>query len=189
MAQKQLWIAVITMLFALGACKASDGFQGSSEKKQQPAPTPITQTIDQTPTPTDLPKVDTPSTAITKGSFTVWAEPPNPTPAESYVIRINVKIPSTTVSYRYQDLAGEVIGTDGYKRGIGRESRGPYGGTPSDPLTIKSGVLGEDQFRFDSGVAQISLFVPGAERAVRDTIKVSSTLLNESQNIVLVFGQ
>lgn len=50
--------------------------------------------------------------AVTKGSFTAWAVPPNPRPRESYWINIEVKLPTNTQNYLQTDLAGTVVGTD-----------------------------------------------------------------------------
>jgi len=118
-------------------------------------------------------EIKLPKNTIVKGSFRVWTIPADPAPMEAYAIYIDVKLPSNTVNYSRQDLSGQVVGTDGYVQTIGRDA----------------GLWGEKFQRFESfqGHATLIISVPGAVNLVKDTINIHSTLLNESQNIEIVF--
>jgi hypothetical protein len=113
-------------------------------------------------------KIRVPSSAITKGSFTVWTDPEEPIPGRKYDIVIQVKVSSGITSYRLRDLTGTVRGTDGYFKAIKYES------------TKRAKVT--------DGVVQIRVPVPGAAQLIRDTIKIRSAILKEEQTIEIVFG-
>ncbi len=114
-----------------------------------------------------------PENTIVKGSFRVWTVPADPAPMQKYDIYIDVKIPASATNYTKEDLSGDVIGTDGYRQPIGRDAN----------------FLGKVMQRFESfpGRATLIISVPGALNLVKDTIKIKSTLLNEAQNIEIVF--
>lgn len=164
------------------ACKGNSEFSSGSKTqkprvkdstpKPQP-PVPVTPQVPQLPIPVVVPPTPTPPGSITKGSFTVWAVPANPDPGQDYVIHIKVQLPPNTTSYNYQDLDGNLIGTDTYTQEFGRSS--PPGN--------------DDRFKYFGTYAIAQISVPGAENLVRDTINVSSRLLNEAQQIVIIFGK
>lgn len=114
-----------------------------------------------------------PENTIVKGSFRVWTVPADPEPLMAYDIYIDVKLPSNATDYTKNDLSGAVIGTDGYEQPIGRDA-------------VSVGIKSQ---RFESfpGRATLIISVPGALNLVKDTINIRSDLLNESQNIEIVF--
>jgi hypothetical protein len=114
-----------------------------------------------------------PQGAIVQGSFTVWADPPNPAQGQRYNIHMRVKLPSNVGQYSRADLSGTLFGTDGYFQTI-------------------NGMFGFIQpFYFDpsGGFAELVMPIPGAKQGVHDSLKVSSSVLQESQTINIVFGQ
>lgn len=119
-----------------------------------------------------MPSVGVPSFAITKGSFSVWTEPKDPKPRQNYYIIVHVKLPPNQTVYPSSDLTGEVIGTDGYRLIIQRALK-----EADTPVRIKVK---------NNGV-QLKIFVPGAERLVRDEIRVNSRVLKEKQTIEIEF--
>jgi hypothetical protein len=179
-------IIFFVVLSVLPSCKQSGGnFEGGSERKSSQSQPAGPQAL---PPPTEPQSV--PPQAVTRGSFSAWTEPARPAPNQPYFIHVRVKLPSNAVSYNYQDLSGSVVGTDDYRRGVGRDSLGPYGGTKLFPKinSLKPTQAQSDKFEFRSGAAEIRLYVPGATRLVRDVIQLRSDLLNEVQTIELVFG-
>ncbi len=108
-----------------------------------------------------------PKYAVTKGSYSVWTDPKDPEPGVSYQIVIQFRLPRTVDTYRGSDLSGMVIGTDGYKQAI-RFSR-------------------TESFPVHDGSVQVRIRVPGADRLVRDTIRIESKLLREKQVIEIEF--
>jgi hypothetical protein len=108
-----------------------------------------------------------PSSAITKGSFTVWTEPEDPLPGRPYEIVIQVQLSREIKGYRLRDLTGLVTGTDGYEK----------------PIRFKS----TDRKAVKDGVVQVKIPIPGANRLVKDTIRVRSDVLKEEQTIEIVF--
>lgn len=140
--------------------------QNQAPATAKPSPTPSVVASQIVPAPTAVPG------AITKGSFTVWTVPDNPEPRQNYKIYIQVKLPSNTTSYLRSDLTGSVNGTDNYFRDIGRE--------------VKDFLYG-DIFTFEGTTATLVLSIPGAETLVKDSIRVHSQLLNEEQDIAIVF--
>lgn len=114
--------------------------------------------------------MDVPDSAVSKGSFTVWTEPEDPAPMQYYYVIVQVKLDKGISSYSKNDLTGTLVGTDGYDQQIGR-----YG----DLDTLKHYP--------SKGYARLKTFVPGSYDNVRDDIKIHSDLLNETQNISIVF--
>lgn len=163
----------------LSSCMPESSFASSGNKPgvQHPEPEPApasTTTTQPSPTqPTKPPQpitpIPAPPQAITKGSFTVWADPANPQEFEPYQIHILVKLPSQTTKYSKFDLTGTLIGTDGYYQGINE--------TPGQLFLFTPG----------EAYAKLIMNIPGAEMNVRDSINVRSELINESQSISIVF--
>ncbi len=117
--------------------------------------------------------VNIPPSAVSKGSFTIWAEPENPEPLESYTIYTRVKLPKGPHSYDIGDLSGSLMGTDGFAI--------PLGGRDSAYSTLA--------FSPKRHSATMMTEVPGAKTSgIKDTIIIKSKLLKEEQQIELVFG-
>jgi len=111
--------------------------------------------------------IPVPSTAVTRGSFTVWTDPEDPDPGQKYDIVIQVKLPRSLQTYRPRDLTGTVRGTDSYFKAIKFDA--------NERRSVKEGVV------------QVRVSIPGAAVRVRDTIKIHSTVLKEDQTIEIVF--
>jgi hypothetical protein len=142
-----------------------------------------------------------PGNAVRKGSFTAWTVPiytanfpkrfgdPEPKPGDSprpkqpYHIIIQIKVPRNKTTYALvSDLTGTVVGTDGYRQKI-----------PENTMVLaadgKTFVVPRGSVRVKNGLVHIQIFVPGAERLIRDTIEVSSKMLKEEQTLELVFEE
>ena len=115
----------------------------------------------------NIPAINVPSFAVTKGSFSAWTEPRDPEPNRQYVIVIQVRLPTNIREYRGSDLTGKVIGTDAYKQIIKYRT--------TDKFPVKEGAV---EFRIP---------VPGGATRVRDTIQVESRLLREKQTLKIEF--
>ena len=113
------------------------------------------------------PTLRIPGHAQTKGSFSAWADPRDPRPGQDYFVVIQIKLPGNVTKYRGSDLSGNVIGTDGFRKTIHFKTT--------------------DQFPIENGAIQIRIHIPGAERLVRDTIRVESRLLREKQRFEIEF--
>ena len=110
---------------------------------------------------------------VKAGSFTAWTIPTDPRPRQHYLIVIQIDLPDHLKLRKYpkRDLYGSVKGTDGYKKQI-----------PSDNARERRGFL-----PIRNGKAEIVVPVLGGKNLVKDRIKVGSRLLNESQELELVF--
>jgi hypothetical protein len=114
-----------------------------------------------------VPALNVPKYAITKGSYSVWTVPKDPAPGVAYQIVIQFRLPGNVKTYRGSDLSGMVTGTDGYKQAI-RFSR-------------------TETFPVEKGIVQLRIRVPGADRLVRDIIRIESKLLREKQVVEIEF--
>lgn len=125
--------------------------------------------------------------AVTKGSFTAWTVPENPTPGQNYKIIIEVLLPAKLTRYRITDLTGEVTGTDKYRQKIPFDIRVPSASfvTSTSPPTR---VTRDTVVDVVKNKVQFAIDVPGAARLVKDTIEISSRRLREKQQLVLVFS-
>ncbi len=143
-------------------------------------------------------RVAEPENAIKAGSFSVWPWPilagkvngqirhgdPGgfPKVRQDYSIVIRVKTPKTKKFVRLSDFEGTVIGTDGYRQII-----------PDDAYYFRANgelVKARPTHRLPviDGTAEILIRVPGASFAeVKDTIKVHSRIIDEEQEIALIF--
>ena len=108
-----------------------------------------------------------PGHAQTKGSFSAWPDPRDPKPGEDYFIVIQIRLPKNITKYRGSDVSGNVIGTDGYRQAIRFK--------PNETLEVEEGAV------------QMRIFVPGAARLIRDTIRVESKILKEKQTFEIEF--
>jgi len=163
----------------LSGCGTSHSFSGNN-----PAPVPrqgqtseATSTYVQTPAATpSAPTVDNrtpplaplPPGAIVQGSFTVFADPPHPMEGQDYLVHVRIRLPTSLSDYAKSDLSGTLVGTDGYTHTIGYDAH-------------------FENFMSGKGSAELIIFVPGAERGINDTLRVTSRTLNESQTIFIRF--
>lgn len=144
-----------------------------------------------------------PANAVTAGSFTAWTTPtfghpdrgeyyahrfgePDPQPGDSprpgqpYYITIQIKVPEGRRRFPIRDLVGTIVGTDGYRQRLPEHTYVlDRDGKPTRPRGSSIPVV--------DGTVQIVVFVPGARELVKDTIQVSSDILNEEQTLELVF--
>ncbi len=111
------------------------------------------------------PKV--PGHAQTKGSFSAWPDPRDPKPGEDYFIVIQIRLPKNITKYRGSDVSGNVIGTDGYRQAIRFKT--------NETLDVEEGAV------------RMRIFVPGAARLIRDTVRVESKILKEKQTFEIEF--
>lgn len=185
-------IAACLMPLALAGC-SSTGFTGSSSTQAPPNPAPATSTAtpqtNPTPAPSPSPSTSsthppTPANAVTKGSFTVWAVPPDPQPLEDYQIYLTATLPSNVASYQESDLSGTVNGTDGYSQQLSQSVKHSGAGGVFNVTTL---TTVPPQFTVNGNVAELVIWVPGASAHVNDTVNVRSALLNESQSIQIQF--
>jgi hypothetical protein len=104
---------------------------------------------------------------VRKGKFAAWTVPSDPRPRQDYLIVIEVEYPKTKekklLRNRRNDLSGTVEGTDSYFQIIERSG---YFIPKSNQMVIP---------------------VPGGEMNVRDVIHVRSKMLEESQELTIVF--
>lgn len=190
-----LILPVFAVFFSCLSCSNQSGFQGGAARSKQPLEP--AQSAEEDPdaklpaTPASIPAIEPapvmPENAVTKGSFTAWAEPPRPSPHQAYWIFIEVRLPTTATSYQLNDLSGRLVGTDGYTRGVGRDSRGALDGAAAPPPWSGVGAIPQDQFQVNGRTARIAVWVPGAEELVRDTVNIRSDVLNENQSLEIVF--
>ncbi len=111
-----------------------------------------------------------PDQVFSKGSFTVWTVPSNPAPRQTYKIMVQIKIPESVSRYPRSDLSGFLVGTDGYKQHFGGSSQ-------------------EGDQPIHNHLVQLeATSVPGAKHLVKDVIHVKSQILNEEQEIEIVFS-
>lgn len=101
---------------------------------------------------------------VTKGSFTAWTVPEDPKPGEGYSIVIQVDYSKVGKKSRWGDVTGSVAGTDGYRKNF----------------DSKNAI-------YISKAGQIIVKIPGAAENIRDVIKARSEILNESQQLEIVF--
>lgn len=123
---------------------------------------------------------------VTKGSFSAWTVPTDPSPGQDYKIVIRVRLPENTNRYRVSDLSGEVTGTDGYQHKI------PYDPLKRGATVTERGdrlvpIRPSDSLKIVDGHVQLIVNVPGASSLTRDTIQVRSKLLKEEQKLEIVF--
>jgi hypothetical protein len=104
---------------------------------------------------------------VKKGKFAAWTVPSDPRPRQDYLIVIEVEYPKTKetklLRKRRNDLSGTVQGSDTYFQ-----------------IIEKTGY-------FIPKSNQMVIPVPGAEMNVRDVIQVRSKVLEESQELTIVF--
>lgn len=126
--------------------------------------------------------------AVTRGSFTAWTDPPNPSPGQNYLIVVEIRLPNDVQRYRLTDLNGDVTGTDQYKQKIPFDRNAPMASAASTPEGLKV-IRGSESLEVVNNKVQLVIKVPGASRLVKDTIRIRSRRLREEQELELVFGQ
>ena len=164
-----VFVLSVSSMISFFSCRESSKFSGSGSRSGATAQPPEIEQTQPVPSPVPSP---VPQQSITQGSFTVWANPPNPQEGQRYDVHIRVKLPSNAMQYNRADLSGTLFGTDGYFQSI-------------------NGFFGFIQpFFYTPGTdyAELIMPIPGAKRGVNDSLKVTSRLLNESQTISIWFG-
>lgn len=143
-----------------------------------------------------------PESAVIAGSFAAYCKPkpldgfkgPQPKPGDSplpyqdYYIVLQIDVPEGKTRFPLGDLKGEVIGTDGYRQEIpsnkpGRDTHLKIKGRDGYYVTAPKTIPVKD------GIVEIFVFVPGAKDQVLDTIRISSRMLDESQELEIVFEE
>lgn len=111
--------------------------------------------------------------AVTKGSFTVWTEPPDPFPNQPYFIVVQLRVPEELTVYPKSDLKVEVLGSDTF-----------YLRLPDPRRRFK--LVGT--LPVIDGKSQLVIPIPGAPSLVRDVIRIESReILNENQTLQIEF--
>lgn len=125
------------------------------------------------------------SNKVTKGSFTVWTVPADPTPGQDYWIIIQMRLPKSITSLPLSDVSGTVHGTDQWFQRL------PCHPGKSITYSAKAGQLVPMQtgssLPVEGNSTRLIVSVQGASRLVRDTIAVQSGILKESQTITITF--
>lgn len=120
------------------------------------------------------------ASVVREGSFAAWTIPARPRVRQDYMIVVEVTLPEGTTEYFRDDLVGELSGTDGYRVMIPRGQQ--FNGFGWQPPSRAP------RFHRSGNVARIVFFVLGSnEPLVRDTIKIQSRLLRETQRLEIVF--
>lgn len=101
---------------------------------------------------------------VRKGSFTAWTEPQDPQPGQDYKIIIQIAYKKATQKLKPGDVTGLVVGTDGYRL-----------------------MISERTAQYIPDARQVVVQIPGASALVRDSIRVYSTQLKETQRLEIVF--
>ena len=125
--------------------------------------------------------------AVTKGSFTAWTDPAHPQPGQLYQIIIEIRLPDRIKSYRLSDLSGVVIGSDSYRQNLPFDRDSPSAARVTGGAEYKT-VRRNTRVKMTGKKLQLAIKVPGAERLVKDRIRIESRRLDEEQEITLVFG-
>ena len=125
--------------------------------------------------------------AVTKGSFTAWTDPANPQPGQLYQIIIEIRLPDRIKSYRLSDLSGIVVGSDSYRQNLPFDRDSPSAARVTGGAEYET-VRRNTKIEIIGKTLQLAIKVPGAERLVRDRIRIKSRRLKEEQEITLVFG-
>jgi hypothetical protein len=111
--------------------------------------------------------------AVTRGSFTVWTEPPDPFPNQPYYIVIQLRVPENLTVYPKSDLKVEVVGSDTFHLKLPDPRRGFR-------------LLGT--LPVADGKTQLVIPIPGAPSLVRDLIRIESReILHEKQTLRIEF--
>ena len=102
----------------------------------------------------------------------------SPRPGQPYYITIQIKVPEGRRRFPMSDLAGIIVGTDRYQQRLPQHTYVlDQNGQPTRP---------RGSIPVIDGVVQFLVFVPGARELVKDTIEISSEMLNEEQKLELV---
>ncbi|MCA9058365.1 MAG: hypothetical protein KDA85_07695, partial [Planctomycetaceae bacterium] len=122
--------------------------------------------------------------AVTRGSFTAWTVPENPTPYTSYQIIIEYRLPDDVKRIYLSDIRGTIRGTDGHEQKIPYDDNYAYAAVVNgQPVKSSSQTVKPVNHKI-----QLIVQVPGATKAlVQDTIKIRSNKLRESQELILTF--
>lgn len=135
-----------------------------------------------------LAELKMPENAIRSGSFSVFAEPADPIDGQPYWLIIQLELPpglTRRTSIR-QDVTGLLTGSDGFRMTI---PSGPAFMVPVGPAIVavpKSPEI-QDRYHLGDGQARWAIWVPGADKNVKDTIHVHSRLLDEEHVLNVEF--
>lgn len=111
--------------------------------------------------------------AVTRGSFTVWTEPPDPFANQPYFIVVQLRVPEKLTTYPKSDLKVEVLGSDTFYLKLPDPRRG-FKLVGSLPVI--------------DGKTQLVIPIPGAPSLVRDIIRIESIeILHEKQTLQIEF--
>jgi hypothetical protein len=129
--------------------------------------------------------------AVTRGSFTAWADPPDPQPGEAYQLIIEIRLPDDVKTYQLLDLSGRVVGSDGYLQRLPYDSRPRWRSATRVTGGAKPAVVRRHKTRvkITGSKLQLAIKVEGAQkRLTKDTIQIRSSRLKEEHELTLVFG-
>lgn len=151
-------------------------------------------------------RIAQPKNAVKAGNFSVWpwpvvsrngsrvttdkirqnrflGEPGTfPKPREDYLIVIRIKVPGDRKSISIKDFSGTVVGTDNYQQIIPDGCFYFTGTGKLMPVRVRPSIPVID------GEAELIVRVPGAAAFVEDTINIHSKILDEDQEIKLIFS-
>lgn len=140
------------------------------------------------------PRLRAPANAVRRGRFAAWTIPikqpgfpdpkpgDSPRPGQSYNIVIQLQLPENVTRYSAGDLTGSVVGTDGYRLRL--PNRTYFYNEDGNLIEANS----RRRLPIVENTVQIFVHVPAAKyEAVKDTIRVESRRLAESQVLELVF--
>ncbi|MCA9051257.1 MAG: hypothetical protein KDA89_21115, partial [Planctomycetaceae bacterium] len=130
----------------------------NQKKKEAPPPPP--------PPEPEVPD-PTPPNAVTRGSFSVWTDPPSPRVGLPYRIIVQIRLPPGVTEFDWSDLQGMVIGSDGYRK-------------PIPPSNVGKIVV-------QNGFVRFAVPIVSADYQVKDTVFIRSRLLKETQQLNLHF--
>lgn len=192
---KIILAGLVSIVYACSDSKQGS-FEGSVAKGQESKPSAE---VEEVKAATSKPVADSnqqeakkpPEQSQTKGSFTVYTEPKDPQPAENYRVFVVMQIPEDVDYYNPNDLYIFVKGSDNYvvelKEGYLREGFILNSDLPSQKKTSNLDPSVAPQISVTDKQAVVSVFVQGADAKVKDQIKVTSDLINETQNFEIIF--
>ena len=142
-------------------------------------------------------RIAEPKNAIRAGNFSVWCWPiigprllgevkhgtPGefPRPGQHYSIVIRMRVPKGRSSVSIRDFKGTVRGTDSYRQNIPEDTFFYSAAGRLTPTRVRPRIPVID------GTVELIVRVPGANAYVRDTIKIYSEILDEEQELELIF--
>lgn len=127
---------------------------------------------------------------ITQGSFSVRTSPEDPEEGEDYILFVEVSLGRDINHFDINDLKVRLKGTDGYRLiiedGECRQGEKVIGSDKEPEIDDLSSLC----FVVPSDIGEppgFSVRIPGGDAKVKDQIDIESVLLNEKQEIELLF--